>query len=183
MIAPKKYFAAMHTGAGEVAHDALAIRFETKHNDDTACLVFAQKASGGAADDHHRHLFLVSLHVDAGTIAGVALDQDLATAHGITGSITDVAVDDDLTFIHGIADSVLRVGIDRYGGTVEVGTQGVSGNPLNGDLSVGHTCGNEPLTKTVDDMKIAFTLPNGFVEHHLIQIFRIYQHCYITPFL
>ena len=105
----------MHAGAGEVADDVSAVFKKSENDNDTACLIFAQKASGAASDDHNGNLLLIGFHMDSGAVAGVALYVDPASAHGVTGSVSNAAADQDLSLIHRVPDGILRIAF--YGNT------------------------------------------------------------------
>ena len=103
----------MHPRAGEIADDGPPVGVQAQDDDDTACLVFAQKTPGLSADDHQRDFVLISLHVNARAVAGISADIDLSAAHGIASGIPGAPVNDDRPGIHGVPDRILRVSVNR----------------------------------------------------------------------
>ncbi len=61
---------------------------------------------------------LVGLHVDAHSVAHVALDEDLAAAHAVAEHVACVTVNDDRAGVHRVAHAVLRVAEHLDGGSV-----------------------------------------------------------------
>ena len=163
-------------------HDLLTVTVQTQHDDDAAGLIFAQKGAGSAADDHHRDLILVLLHVDTGPVSRVAGHIDLAAAHGITGRIPDVTVNDYGARIHGIPHRVLGIGMHRDGSAVQVGTQRIAGNAVNVNFPVRHSGSDKPLSAAVCQGAVSLQSAKRLIDLLMVQILYI-QLVHIIPHL
>ena len=124
----------MHACAHKTAHRRSAAAAQPQHDNNAAGLVFAQKAARLAADDEHRLLFPVRLHMDARTVARVAPHVDFPAAHGVAGGITGRTMHEDRAVIHGIAGGVLRVAQHRDARAVQICAQRVSGRACQRQL-------------------------------------------------
>ena len=150
-IAPENHAPAVLSRAGEIPGGGLSVRMQSQHQDRTACLIFPQKAPRPAANDDHRLLVLIGLHVDAGPIARVALDIDLAAPHGIARRVTHAAADHDGAAVHRIAYGVLRVAVDGKGAAPQIRTQGVAGDAVDLHPASAHARADKPLPKAAGD--------------------------------
>ena len=120
--------------------------------------------------------------MDACPVTCVSLNKDLAAPHGIACRVTDAAMDHDPSGVHGIAHRILCVGINRDLGSVEICAQRISGDSLNGDFLIGHSCCKEALTTAVCDRAAVPCFPDLFVQFLIVPAFCIYRHHnYTTP--
>ena len=93
--------------------------------------------------------------MDAGAVAAVALDIDLAAAHRIAAGIAHVAVHNDLTGVHGVANGLLRVAEDLDGGAVQILAETVACRAVHGDLAVGGAAADVALADHVLNRDLA----------------------------
>ncbi len=137
---------------------------QIQYNDVAAGLVFAQKAAGDAAHHQNRDFFLEGLHVDAGTVAGIALDEDLAAPHGVAGGVSRIAVNIDGAFVHGISGGFLGIAVDMDGAAVQIGAQGVAGSAVDDNGFAGKPRTDVALANAVFDYNIGvWGGTNGFI--------------------
>ena len=137
--------------AGEITGGGLSVRMQSQHKDRAACLIFPQKAPRPAANDDHRLLVLIGLHVDACPIARVALDIDLAAPHGIARRVAHAAADHDGTAVHRIAYGVLCVAVDGKETAPQIRAQGVAGDAVDLHPASAHARADKPLPKAAGD--------------------------------
>ena len=119
-IGTEDELAAVHSRAGEIAGDGLAVLVQPQDKDQPTGLILTQKAARAPADDHHWQGVLISLHVDACPIASVALDVDGAAPHGVACGVAHAAVDDDGAGVHGVAHCILGVAEHLQDAAVEI---------------------------------------------------------------
>ena len=145
----------MHTGSAEIVDRIRAVLADAEHKNETAGEILAEERTCLAADYHNREVLLVGLHVDAGAVAAVALDIDLAAAHRVAAGVADVAVHNDLTGVHGVADGLLRVAEDLNGGAVQILAETVACRAVHGDLAVGGAAADVALADHVFNRDLA----------------------------
>ena len=174
------------TGRPSVCSPSTSIRppvgVQPQHQYQAAGLILAQKAAGAPADDDHRLVLLVRLHVDAGAVARVVADVDLAAPHGVARRIAGAAVDDDAPGVHGVAYGVLGVAVDGDGAAAQICAQRVAGYAVNDQRLAAHAGGNEPLPLTGADAALLPGAAYGFVQLGEGKLPRFYE-VHIVPLL
>ena len=111
----------------------------------------------------------VFLHVDARSVAGVALHIDGAAPHGVAGGVPHAAVDDDGAVVHGVPHGVLRIAPDGDGGAGEIGAQRIAGDALDLHCGVAHAGGDIPLPQTAGQAARLLRRPQPGIEGGVIR--------------
>ena len=89
--------------------------------------------------------------MDAGPIARVALDIDLAAPHGIACRVAHAAADHDGAAVHRIAYGVLCVAVNGKGAAPQIRTQRVAGDAVDLHPASAHARADKPLPKAAGD--------------------------------
>ena len=131
MLRANVHHAAVHSRRAEIADRAAVLAAYSEHDYLAAGLIFREKITGSAADNHERFFLHVLFHVYARAVARRALHKYLSVAHSIARRVADVAVNCDRSVVHGVADSVLRVSVNGDVALGQVRSERVSGNARN----------------------------------------------------
>ena len=183
LLAAEEDSSAVHTGAAEIPDRSFVAAADVQNNDQTACLILAEEGTGLSADHQDRYFILIFLHMDTGTVTGVALDQNMSAAHGVTGRVPGGAVDADKAVVHRVGSRVLGVAVNADVGAVHIGSQRVAGRAVDGDILAGKPCANIALADAAfnDDIPVR-GVPDFFVELLIIQSFGVDDHvCHFLP--
>ena len=123
-MSPNQNFSSVHSHAGVIPYGIIFVVF-VQNEDGPARHILTEEAPRAAADDDDRLLLAVFLDVDAGAIANVVLDEDLAAAHRVAEGVAHRAVHHDLAVVHRIAHGVLSVAAHTDLRAVQIGAKRV----------------------------------------------------------